>query len=134
MTDCAWWSSQRRRNIALPKDMCEAARLFKLAADQGSARAQDSLTLLFANGLGGLTKDERKAVRLWKLAADQGHAGARYSLGIFYRGDARHFDHARGDRRLDDCAHAEDPDSGASLGRRCAQNRAAGKKSDGLPN
>jgi TPR repeat protein len=48
-------------------------RLFKLAADQGSATAQANLGLAHLGGLGGLSKDEREAVRLFRLSADQGN-------------------------------------------------------------
>jgi TPR repeat protein len=57
----------------LPKDDREAARLFKLAADQGNADAQTNLGILYANGRGGLPKDDREAARLFKHAADQGN-------------------------------------------------------------
>ncbi len=45
----------------LPHDDREAARLFKLAADQGEAVAQFSLGQFYAAGLGGLPQDEREA-------------------------------------------------------------------------
>jgi len=62
----------------------EAARLFKLAADQGLAAAQFHLGVFYQNGAGGLAKDEREAVRLYKLAAEQGDPDAQFNLGIFY--------------------------------------------------
>ena len=68
----------------LPKDEREAARLYKLAADQGNARAQANLGLFYSEGRGGLPKDDREAARLFKLAADQGDAGGRGDLGFFY--------------------------------------------------
>ena len=56
----------------LPKDVREAARLFRLAADQGNAFAQCYLGAYFAHGLGGLRKDEGEAIRLsFRLAADK---------------------------------------------------------------
>ena len=57
----------------LPKDECEAARLFKLAADQGNAQAQANLGTFYRDGRGGLPKDAREADRLFKLAADRGN-------------------------------------------------------------
>jgi TPR repeat protein len=62
----------------------EAARLFKLAADQGAAWAQYNLGLFYAHGRGGLPKDDREAARLFKFAADQGDAWAQANLGVFY--------------------------------------------------
>ncbi|HLQ92373.1 MAG TPA: SEL1-like repeat protein [Xanthobacteraceae bacterium] len=62
----------------------EAARLYKVAADQGHAVAQNNLGVLYANGRSGLPNDDREAARLSKLAADQGFAIAQYGLGTFY--------------------------------------------------
>jgi TPR repeat protein len=69
----------------LPKDDREAARLFKLAADQGNALAQSKLGAFYKDGLGGLPKDYREAARLFKLAADRGEPFAQAELGVFYK-------------------------------------------------
>ena len=58
----------------MPQDECEAARLYKLAADKGHAGAQVNLGVFYEQGRGGLLKDDREAARLFKLAADQGNA------------------------------------------------------------
>jgi TPR repeat protein len=60
---------------ALQKDggaeaLTEAARLYRLAADQGHATAQTNLGTFYENGRGGLPKDDREAGRLYRLAAD----------------------------------------------------------------
>ena len=55
----------------------EAARLYKLAADQGYVRAQARLGLFYENGRGGLARDDREAARFYKFAADQGDATAK---------------------------------------------------------
>src|ERR1700722_14116171 len=68
----------------LPKDEEEAARLYKLAADQGNVGGQANLGLFYAHGRGGLAKDDLEAARLYKFAADQGHAAAQCNLGSFY--------------------------------------------------
>jgi len=60
----------------------EAARLYKLAADQGNADAQFNLGLFYEHGRGGLPKDDREAARLFKLAADQGYAVAQSSRRV----------------------------------------------------
>ena len=70
---------------SLPKDDREAARLFKIAADQVLAAAQTNLASFYQNGRGGLPKDDVEAVRLHKLAADQGYAPSQNALGIFYQ-------------------------------------------------
>ncbi len=61
----------------------EAARLFKAAADQGNANAQNSLGTFYRDGRGGLTKDDREAARLYKLAADQGQ-DLRRSISVSF--------------------------------------------------
>jgi TPR repeat protein len=58
----------------------EAARLYKLAADQGNAGGQANLGLLYEEGRGGLPENDREAARLFKLAADQGDARAQDAL------------------------------------------------------
>jgi TPR repeat protein len=71
------------------QDDREAARLFKLAADQGHAAAQYNLAVFFERGRGGLRQDDREAARLYKLAADRGDAFAQAALagsrGLFSR-------------------------------------------------
>jgi TPR repeat protein len=64
----------------LPKDQIEGVRLFKLAADQGSAGGRSGLARAYERGIGGLAKDENEAIRLYKLAADQGNAYAQEAL------------------------------------------------------
>jgi TPR repeat protein len=58
----------------------EAARLYKLAADQGNAAAQAYLGIFYEQGRGGLPKDDREAAHLYKLAADQGNVYAQAGL------------------------------------------------------
>ncbi|MEN0073068.1 MAG: tetratricopeptide repeat protein [Paracraurococcus sp.] len=62
----------------------EAARLYRLAADQGFAAAQINLGVLYEKGRGGLPRDDRRAAELYRLAADQGLAAAQANLGLFY--------------------------------------------------
>jgi TPR repeat protein len=61
----------------LPKDDREAARLYKLAADQGNANAQVCLGFFYHKGGGSLPNDDREAARLYNLAADQGKQAGR---------------------------------------------------------
>ena len=70
------------------QDYVEAARLYRLAAEQGHARAQCDLGLMFDCGL-GVKQDKAEAVRLYRLAAEQGHAKAQLLLGLG-------FDYGRG--------------------------------------
>ena len=69
----------------LPNDDREAARLYKLAADQGDAAGQSALGAFYSYGRGGLPNDDREAARLFQLAAVQGNVGAQNYLGVFYR-------------------------------------------------
>jgi hypothetical protein len=68
----------------LPQSDQEAARLYRLAAEQGNVFAEVSLGFFYETGRGGLPKDDREAARLYQLAADQGNMFAEVSLGFFY--------------------------------------------------
>ena len=57
----------------VPEDDAEAARWYRLAADQGHADAQNNLGLKYASGE-GVVEDDAEAVRWYRLAADQGLA------------------------------------------------------------
>ena len=58
------------------KDRAEAARLFRLAADQGMAQAQNVLGHMYYSGE-GVVKHEVEAARLVQLAAGQGDVDAQ---------------------------------------------------------
>jgi TPR repeat protein len=64
-------------------DYATARRLFRLLAEQGSAKAQYLLGLMYVEGQ-GVPQDDGEAVKWLRLAADQGHANAQYNLGIMY--------------------------------------------------
>jgi TPR repeat protein len=61
------------------KDVTEAARLYRLAANQGHANGQYNLGHKYEYGK-GVAKDLAEAVRLYRLAADPGIANAQASL------------------------------------------------------
>jgi TPR repeat protein len=65
------------------QDDAEAARLFRLAAEQGHAGAQMSLGYMFNNGQ-GVAQDTAEAIRWYRLAAEQGDADAQYNLGNMF--------------------------------------------------
>ena len=65
------------------KDETEAARWYRLAAEQGNAAAQYNLGVMYSNGQGVL-KDEAEAARWYRLAAEQGLANAQFILGLMY--------------------------------------------------
>jgi hypothetical protein len=53
------------------------------AAEQGDARAQFNLALMYDNGAGA-TQDDAKAVKWYRKAAEQGYAKAQSNLGVMY--------------------------------------------------
>ena len=65
------------------KDLAKAARLYKLAADNGDAQAQWYLGEMYANG-NGVKTDRSTAARYYTLAADQAPPHAQWSLGVAY--------------------------------------------------
>ena len=56
-------------------DYTTALRLWRPLAEQGNARAQFNLGLMYANGR-GVPQDYAQAVKWYRLAADQGIADA----------------------------------------------------------
>jgi len=67
----------------IPRDVELAAKLFRLAADQGLAEAQFNLAQCYAFGE-GVNEDAAEAARLYRLAADQGVAVAQWNLAVCY--------------------------------------------------
>jgi len=65
------------------QDFQEAARWYRRLAAQGDARAQTSLGLMYARGL-GFAPNMAEARRWWSLAAAQNDAGAQHNLGTIY--------------------------------------------------
>jgi hypothetical protein len=61
------------------QDYAEAARLYRLAAEQGHVAAQFNLGSMFENGE-GVAQDRGEAIRLYRLAAAQGDADATAAL------------------------------------------------------
>jgi TPR repeat protein len=60
-----------------------ALRLLRPLAEQGSARAQNTLGAMYAEGA-GVPKDASEAARWYRLAADQGYAIAQDNLAVAY--------------------------------------------------
>jgi TPR repeat protein len=65
------------------KDFADAARAYKVAADQGNAFGQNNLGVFYRDGR-GVTKSTTEAARLFKLSADQGNADGQSLLGSLY--------------------------------------------------
>jgi hypothetical protein len=65
-------------------DDADAARLYRLAAEQGHAEAQFHLGFMFEHGK-GVAQDAAEAIRWYRLAAEQGHAHAQIKLGRMFQ-------------------------------------------------
>ena len=67
----------------VPRNYEEAARLFRLLADQGYAEAQEYLGRMYYRGT-GVNTDYTEAARWYRLAAEQGRAEPQWWLGYMY--------------------------------------------------
>jgi len=79
----------------VPQDYVAAARWYRKAADQGDAKAQIKLGVMYARGwvvtttgkiieYRNIRPDHAEAARWFRKAAEQGDADAQYNLGIMY--------------------------------------------------
>src|SRR5262245_12301504 len=64
-------------------DFQEALKQWRPLADQGVARAQNNLGVLYENGK-GVPADINQAMKWYRSAAAQGYAGAQNNLGMIY--------------------------------------------------
>ena len=64
-------------------DYAAARAAWLAAADQGDARAQNNLGLMYQTGR-GVPQDYGAAAQWFQRAAERGHVGAQSSLGNFY--------------------------------------------------
>jgi uncharacterized protein len=60
-----------------------AMRLLRPLAEQGDARAQTTVALMYYHGR-GTRQDDAEAVKWFRLAGDQGDAYAQFNLGVMY--------------------------------------------------
>ena len=65
------------------EDEATALSELRSLAEQGDARAQINLGVMYEDGRGVL-QDYKTAVKWFTLAAEQGHANAQYNLGVMY--------------------------------------------------
>ena len=65
----------------IPLDYAEAVKWYRLAADQGYAKAQYNLGGMYDNGE-GVPKDLVQAHIWWNIAGANRHEGAKKNLGI----------------------------------------------------
>lgn len=79
-----------------PKDYGQALEWYRKAADQGDARAELNLGIMYYEGY-GVPQDYGQALAWCRKAADQHFAGAEYLLGMMYeegRGVSRDYGQA----------------------------------------
>ena len=67
----------------VPQDYAEAVKWYRLAAEQGNAKAQYNLGVMHDKGQ-GVPEDYAEAVKWYRLAAEQGNAKAQYNFGAMY--------------------------------------------------
>jgi uncharacterized protein len=60
-----------------------AMRLLRPLAEQGDARAQSTVGLMYYHGR-GVRQDDPEAAKWFRLAADQGDAPSQFNLGVMY--------------------------------------------------
>jgi len=64
-------------------DYATALQEWRLLAEQGFAKAQHNLSLMYHMGV-GVTQDYKTALKWYTLAAEQGHASSQFNLGKMY--------------------------------------------------
>ena len=67
----------------VPQDYAEAMKWYRKAADQGHARAQFNLGIMYYD-YKGVRQNYAEAMKWYRKAADQGHARAQFNLGLMY--------------------------------------------------
>jgi len=70
------------KGLGVPQDHAEAARLFRLAAEQGNGPAQNNLGFLYSQGR-GVPQDDNEALRWFRKAAHQGSIPGQTNFGLF---------------------------------------------------
>jgi TPR repeat protein len=71
------------RGLGIEKELAEAIRLYRLAAAQGLADAEENLAAAYQFGR-GVSKDDAQAAYWYRLAAEQGAPAAQNNLAILY--------------------------------------------------
>ncbi len=97
-------------------DYAAALLEWRPLAEQGQARAQAMLGIIYDNGL-GVPEDDAGAVKWYRMAADQGDTNGQYKLGIMYgEGQGVAVDHAEAAKWYRMAADQGDERAQASLG------------------
>jgi len=94
----------------------EAVKWYRKAAEQGNAKAQVNLGVMYYEGK-GVTQDYQEAVKWYRKAAEQGLAGAQYNLGNgYYNGIGVTQDFAEAEKWYRKAAEQGDADAQHALG------------------
>lgn len=64
-------------------DFVQAVLFFRIAAEQGNAKAQFNLALCYSKGK-GVEENQSEAARWYRAAAEQGYASAQFNLALCY--------------------------------------------------
>ena len=92
-------------------DYATAFRLWRPLAEQGEAKAQNNLGVMYDKGLGA-AQDYAEAVKWYRRAAEQGFADAQYNLGVMYsKGQGVAQDYVQAHKWLNLAATKGDSDS-----------------------
>lgn len=67
---------------AVPRNLAEAARWYRVASGLGDREAAFALGMLLLSGADGVPADRAGAKAQFEIAAAKGHAGALYNLGV----------------------------------------------------
>jgi hypothetical protein len=69
---------------SVARDLIEAAKWYKKAADTGNIAGELHLAALCRDGGKGFPRDMEQAAALYRMAAEQGDVGAQGTLGLLY--------------------------------------------------
>ncbi len=83
LTAPAWGGFKEGEAAYKRGDYATALREWRSLAEQGNAKAQFFLGLMYSKGR-GVPQDYAEAVGWWHKAAEQGVAEAQYNLGVMY--------------------------------------------------
>ena len=79
----AWAGFQAGKEAYYRGDYDTALKEWRPLAEQGDAKPQNALGVLYREGK-GVSQNFREALRWFHLAAEQGYAGGQYNLGMMY--------------------------------------------------
>ena len=68
----------------MKKDLEESTKWYRIAAEQGDARAQNNLGFAYLYGEGVL-KNLKESFKWFKKSADQGHPEGKANMGAFLK-------------------------------------------------